>query len=132
MIPTSPRGTIPSPTTAASRLPIGRKPSGGELRDERQAGQSGERGERVEVGERCEVEAEPDEDEEERREERIQRSDLLLEVVTVLRLGDDHAGEERSERDQDSGQGARRRRERHRPITAGGLISDPGSVARRR
>lgn len=96
MIPTSPRGTIPTPTQVTAALPASAtraRPEG--TRDHGEERDAGQGGQDADVGQRAKVNAQTDENKEEWREEGVERCDLLLEVVAVSRLGDDHPGEER-------------------------------------
>ena len=99
MIPTSPRGTIPTPTNVASRRPMRSAPTYAPANFVTTASS-------VTPASSSTVSRSPnaasdssqaDEGEEERRKEGVERRHLLLDRMLVARLGDDHAGQERTD-----------------------------------
>ena len=96
-IPTSPRGTMPTPTIArfgAAQRPRapGRRGPAWSTAARAVIAASSQQG--VAAQQRAEVELDPDEGEEEGREEGVERPHFFLDRGLVLGLGDDHPGEE--------------------------------------
>ena len=139
MRPTSPRGTIPTPTTRRRNADPRRGPPGGQLADHREhdehpgderASRARLRGGRVE---QAEVDRRADAHEEDRREDRSDRPHLLLDGVELVGARQDEAGGEGADDERRPGQrGQRREAEREGDGGDQQHVANPHADDRRR